>query len=110
MGPQFFNMHASKIIFSLLAAYVAAQEDSDSPDSPTDTAGTAVASSSGLATRLSYVTYTTTNVGTSSPAASAPAASLPRCHHPCPPTRPRSHSRPPSSQCSPHPSSRVPLL
>merc|ERR1711862_666476 len=38
--------------------------DSDSPDSPTDTAGTAVASSSGLATRLSYVTYTTTNVGT----------------------------------------------
>merc|ERR1711982_90062 len=64
MGPQFFNMHASKIIFSLLAAYVAAQEDSDSPDSPTDTAGTAVASSSGLATRLSYVTYTTTNVGT----------------------------------------------
>merc|ERR1712000_615349 len=62
--PQFFNMHASKIIFSLLAAYVAAQEDSDSPDSPTDTAGTAVASSSGLATRLSYVTYTTTNVGT----------------------------------------------
>merc|ERR1711877_21023 len=29
-----------------------------------DTAGTAVASSSGLATRLSYVTYTTTNVGT----------------------------------------------
>merc|ERR1712193_571615 len=33
-------------------------------DTPADTAGTAVASSSGLATRLSYVTYTTTNVGT----------------------------------------------